>query len=82
MKKHALMVILLGAIAFLMAALAPPRGAAGQPQPTMVISPSSGPCDAAIQVSGSGFPVPSAPFHDEVWLYLVQPGTADVNADS
>jgi hypothetical protein len=36
-------------------ALAPVDSAAAQPQPTMIISPSSGPCDATIAVSGSGF---------------------------
>jgi hypothetical protein len=60
MKKHALMVILLGAIALVVAALAPPRGAAAQPQPTMVISPSSGPCDATVEVAGQGFPANAA----------------------
>ena len=55
MKRHALIVILLGAIALLVAALAPPGRAAAQPQPTLVISPASGPCDAAVEVKGSGF---------------------------
>jgi len=36
-------------------ALAPPGRAAGQPQPTLVLSPSSGPCDATVDVVGTGF---------------------------
>jgi hypothetical protein len=58
-----------------------PRHAAAQPQPTLALSPSSGPCDAAIEVSGTGFPVPSGPL-SAVVLYLLQPGSADVNAGS
>jgi len=72
MKRHAL-IVLLGAIALLVAALAPPGGAAAQPQPTMVLSPASGPCDATVQASGTGFPV------GNLVLYLVRPGTTDVN---
>jgi hypothetical protein len=74
--------VLLGMAAALVVAaggaLAAAGGAAAQPQPTMVLSPSSGPCDAAIQVSGSGFPVPGGPM-ESLGLYLVQPGTADLN---
>jgi hypothetical protein len=81
MKKHAFMIIPVGVLALLAAALAPPGRAAAQPQPTLVLSPSSGPCDAAIEVSGSGFPVPSGPFPYAV-LYLLQPGSTDVNADT
>jgi hypothetical protein len=86
MKKHALMVILLGAIALLVAVLASPGRAAAQPQPTMVIVPSSGPCDATVEVRGSGFPPASGvpPFRalpETLRLYLVQPGTADVNME-
>jgi len=73
MKTHALMVILLGAIAFLVAALAPPGGTAAQPQPTMVLSPSSGPCDATVEANGTGFAV------GNLGLYLLRPGTTDVN---
>jgi hypothetical protein len=76
--------VLLGMVAALAlatgGALAPPRATA-QPKPTMVIIPSSGPCDAAVEVRGRGFPPASGPL-DYVVLYLVQPGTADVNADS
>ena len=60
MKTHALMVILLGAIALLVAALVPPGGATAQPQPTMVLSPSGGPCDGAVEVTGQDFP-PNTP---------------------
>jgi len=78
MRTHALMVILFGAIALLVAALAPPGGAAAQPQPTLVLSPSSGPCDAPVEVKGHGFPVggghPTNPL-----VYLLRPGTTDVN---
>lgn len=81
MKRHALIVILLGACALLVVGLAPPGGRAAQPQPTMVISPSSGPCDAAIQVGGSAFPVPTGPY-PYVALYLLQPGSPDVDAGS
>jgi len=74
MKTHALMVILLGAIALLVAGFAPPGSTAGQPQPTMVLSPSSGPCDATVQVTGTGFvDEPS------LRLYVVRPGTADIS---
>jgi hypothetical protein len=58
--------------------LAPAGGTAAQTQPTMVISPSSGPCDAEIQVTGSGFPMPSGPY-PFVTVYLLQPGIPDVN---
>jgi hypothetical protein len=37
-------------------ALAPVDSAAAQPQPTMVISPSSGPCDATVEITGWDFP--------------------------
>jgi hypothetical protein len=60
---------------------APPGGAAAQQQPTLTLIPGSGPCDATVQVQGSGFPVPSGPF-PYVALYLLQPGSADVNASS
>jgi len=52
--------------------LAPAGGAAAQPQPqpTMVLSPSSGPCDAMVDVSGEGFE-PGA----EIPLDLANPGT-------
>jgi hypothetical protein len=58
MKKHALMVILLGAIALGAAgALASPPGrAAAQPQPTLSLEPPSGPCDATVEVRGQDFP--------------------------
>jgi hypothetical protein len=56
MKRHALMVILLGAIALVAPALAPPGGAAAQSEPTMVVSPSSGPCDGTVELRGSGYP--------------------------
>jgi hypothetical protein len=39
----------------------------------MVLSPSSGPCDATVEVDGTGFPV------GNLGLYLVRPGTTDVN---
>jgi hypothetical protein len=52
-----------------------------QPQPTLTLSPSSGPCDDPVEVTGSGFPVPSGPF-PYVAFYLVEPGSADVNAGS
>ena len=51
-------------------------GAAAQPQPTIVLSPASGPCDGTVEVTGSGFlGQPGLRF------YLVQPGTADISAD-
>ena len=55
-------------------------GAAGSAhaQPTMVISPPGGPCDTPLEATGSGFPLPRAPT-EMVELYLVQPGTSDVN---
>jgi hypothetical protein len=76
MKKHTLTVIVLGGIALVVAALAPPGVAAAQPQPTIVLSPSSGACDGMVKVMGSGFlGQPGLRF------YLVQPGTADISAD-
>ena len=82
MKKHALMVILLGAIALLVAALAPPGGAAAQPQPTMVLSPASGPCDAPVQIRGAGLEHLQVPEPGPgPALYLLRPGTADVNVE-
>jgi len=74
MKTHAPMVILVGAVALLVAALAPPGGAAAQPQPTIVLSPSSGPCDAPVEASGTGL-VP----RQDALVYLLQPGTTDVS---
>jgi hypothetical protein len=69
----------------LVAALAPSGRAAAQPQPTLVLSPSSGPCDAAVEVAGSGFPPPLAsplgPTRNTLGLYLVRPGTADISMD-
>jgi hypothetical protein len=45
----------------MVAALAPPPGrAAAQPQPTLVLSPSSGPCDATLQVTAQDFPANAA----------------------
>jgi len=72
--------VLLGMVAALAWAagglLAPGGGAAAQPQPTIVLSPSSGPCDGMVKVMGSGFlGQPGLRF------YLVQPGTADISAD-
>jgi len=82
MMKHSLMVILLGAIALLVAALAPSGGAAAQPQPTLVVSPSSGPCDAPVQVRGAGLEHLHVPEPGPgPALYLLQPGTADVNVE-
>jgi hypothetical protein len=60
MKRQALMVVLLGAVALLVGGLAPPGGAAAQPQPTMVIFPASGPCDATVEVTGQDFPPDTA----------------------
>jgi hypothetical protein len=80
MKGRALAVILVATVALLVAALAPTGGAAAQPQPTVVISPASGPCDAPVQVNGSGFdrsrlvmegPGPA--------LYLLRPGADDIS---
>ena len=56
--------------------LAPAGGAAAQPQPTMVLSPASGPCDGMVEVTGSGFLGQTS-----LRFYLVQPGTADISAD-
>jgi len=74
--------VLFGMVAALAGAaggtLAPAGPAAAQPQPTMVLSPASGPCDATVEVRGSGFPLPSGPM-ESLGLYLLQPGTADLN---
>ena len=55
--------------------------ATAQPEPTLTISPPSGPCDATVEVSGSGFQPTRAPVQVLV-LYLLQPGTSDVNMGS
>jgi hypothetical protein len=78
MKKDAVIAVLAGVFGLLMTALAPPGGAAAQPQPTLTLWPSGGPCDAAIQVTGSGFPVPASPL-ESLGLYLLRPGTVDLN---
>jgi hypothetical protein len=57
------------------AVLGAPRAAA-QPQPTVVLSPASGPCDGMVNVAGSGFLGRSS-----LRFYLVQPGTADISAE-
>jgi len=66
--------------AFAVFALGTAGMARAQPEPTMVISPSSGPCDATLEVIGSGF-APRMPPQGLV-LYLLQPGTSDVNMGS
>ncbi len=73
---------LLAVLASAALALGIPGRIQAQPEPTIELLPPSGPCDAPVQVTGRGFPVPSGPFQDQVWLYLVQPGTADVHAGS
>jgi hypothetical protein len=77
MKKHALMVIPVAVVALLAVGLAPPRAVA-QPQPTMILSPSSGPCDGTVEVEGSGFPVTPGQ-GKSLSVYLLRPGTTDVN---
>ena len=62
-------------------ALAPAGPAAAQPQPTIVLSPSSGPCDAAVEVRGSGFPEFAPGQATNPNVYLIQPGTTDVSMD-
>jgi len=53
-------------------------GGSAHAQPTIVISPPSGPCDAPLEARGSGFPQPHTPI-EVLRLYLVKPGTSDVN---
>ena len=55
-------------------------GAATQPQPTLTITPSRGPCDATVEVEGNGFPAPSGPM-ESVGRYLLGPGTTDENIE-
>jgi hypothetical protein len=55
MKKRALIVVVAGVLGLLMTALAPLGGAAAQPQPTLTITPSSGPCDGTVEAEASGF---------------------------
>jgi len=57
--------------------VAPAGPAAAQPQPTMVISPASGPCDATVDVTGNDFPASKG--LESLGLYLLQPGSSDVN---
>jgi len=49
-----------------------------QLQPTIVISPASGPCNATVEVRGQNFPLPERPMQT-LGLYLLQPGTTDVS---
>jgi hypothetical protein len=56
MKELALLVTLVAAMCLLVAALAPNGPAAAQPQPTLRLSPDSGPCDATVEVTGQDFP--------------------------
>jgi len=76
--------VLLGMVAALGVAaggaLAPPRAAAQPQPPTLSVEPPSGPCDAAVEVTGSGFP-PTGEVHETLRLYLLQPGTADVSME-
>lgn len=67
------------ALAVIVLALVPPGRASAQREPTMVISPASGPCDAPLEARGSEFPPPPGGPPQTLRLYLVQPGTADVN---
>jgi hypothetical protein len=61
-------------------ALAPVDSAVAQPQPTMVVTPSSGPCDAPVEVTGSGFDRSRLPTEGPgPALYLLRPGTDDVS---
>ncbi len=75
MRDRALRIVLVGAIVFVLGGLVPP-GAAAQPQPTLKLNPSSGPCDATIEVEGAGFLGQPA-----LRFYLLQPGTSDTSAD-
>jgi len=79
-SRHVLFGIAAAVAVSMGAALAPVGGAAAQPQPTLSISPSSGPCDATVEVTGGGFPVPRSPL-ESLGLYLLQPGTTDVNME-
>jgi hypothetical protein len=77
MKKDAAIAILVAAITLLVVTLPPKSPAAAQPQPTMTITPASGPCDATVEVTGAGFPASS--LTESLGLYLLRPGTTDVN---
>jgi hypothetical protein len=58
----------------------PPAGdgsAVAQPQPTIVLSPASGPCDAVLEVAGRGFPARIG-----LVLYLLEPGSVDISASA
>jgi len=78
MKKHLMVLVLAATLAA--AVVLPAAGpAAAQPQPTMVIVPSSGPCDGTVEVSGS-LSLDESEFLF-LRLYLVQPGTADISMD-
>jgi hypothetical protein len=68
MKRNVLLAVMLAGGALLAPVWV--GGAQAQPEPTMVISPSSGPCDDTVEVTGRDFP-PST----SVWLAISEPGT-------
>lgn len=77
--SHSLLALALATVAAgSLLALVPPGKATVQREPTIVISPSSGPCDATLEVRGNGFPRPHGP-PGTLRLYLLRPGTADVS---
>ncbi len=57
---YTLLLAALGTVAVTWSVLMPAGKAAGQPEPTMVITPSSGPCDAAVEITGRDFPPSTA----------------------
>lgn len=73
-------VALMAAAAGAASAVLPAGQASAQPAPTIELLPASGPCDAPVEVRGRGFEPQGGPA--SLLLYLVQPGTADVNMDS
>jgi len=78
LPKRLLLLPALAAAAFAVFPLGTAGMAYAQPEPTMVISPPSGPCDTPLEARGSGFPLPRAPT-EAVRLYLVRPATEDIN---
>lgn len=68
-------------VALLLGAFASSDATGAQPPPTIELLPASGPCDATVEVRGSGFE-PRKGLTGRLLTYLLEPGTTDVSMDS